>query len=759
MTQLFLNRSFGRFWLAAVLVSLLGAPAAFAAKSISQFGVTWTFDRDYQTGQFANGDYWVVGPVKVTSISPKPASGMHGSMINPGVNGSQGFDSRIRNNPYSADLNVALKMPLTVKPGSSLLSSISHTTKASGDNPQLKTIAILTVLDKAAPAGSFRPPYAGTDKSLRWNKSKLNFSKLRSLPTVGNTPSLASVEKEFERPWIELKTNWTGRYMHPSENQPSYGREIAHTLGKGLLSLQLNYSNAQKETLAIRLVQYGIDVYGAGKAGARWSCDGGHNQGRKMPLLLAGTMLGDNNLLAMADTENGKRFQEDMSTWYVTKSDIGRTLYTKDGRPRVKYIQDDVGIAEWGEKHQIDPSRDGRNWDAYYRTVTGSCTLGHVLTARLMGLEKQWNWAATFDYYDRFWNNEKGNVSNAQNSIQPFVANMWKAYRGAKGGDYTPDNTSTDNIWQNESIKAQTGSFTVSFDMIASKAKMEGVTGLSTGKADAVKDLVAAVRFAPGGFIQATNGSTWQAANTLSYTAGVNYRVVISADVATDKYSVQVTPANGKTVQIANGYKFRATSKKIDNVGFVSISGAHSVQNVSLTTSGKATSPEPEPKAEDSQPKTGSSNSSVLRVNAGGSKFTDKAGRVWAADKGFDSGMTNSVSSAIAGTEDDKLFQTSRYDNAKSAQLLNYKFSLSNGNYTLRMLFAESHNSAKGKRVFDVKAEGRVVVDNLDIYKRVGKNRALTIEVPVKVSDGALNLQFVPGKGNPQINAIEVIRN
>jgi len=44
-----------------------------AATSISQYGITWTFDKDYPTGQFINGDWWVVGPVTVASVSPAPS--------------------------------------------------------------------------------------------------------------------------------------------------------------------------------------------------------------------------------------------------------------------------------------------------------------------------------------------------------------------------------------------------------------------------------------------------------------------------------------------------------------------------------------------------------------------------------------------------------------------------------------------------------------------------------------------------------------
>ncbi|MBX3465197.1 MAG: hypothetical protein KF830_18675, partial [Planctomycetes bacterium] len=40
------------------------------AASVGQWGITWTFDQAYQVGQFCNGDWWVVGPVTVTSITP-----------------------------------------------------------------------------------------------------------------------------------------------------------------------------------------------------------------------------------------------------------------------------------------------------------------------------------------------------------------------------------------------------------------------------------------------------------------------------------------------------------------------------------------------------------------------------------------------------------------------------------------------------------------------------------------------------------------
>lgn len=432
---------FGTRLLIAAVLACVGAGPVPAAVSISQFGITWTFDKSYPSGQFANGDYWVVGPVKIVEISPHSETidgrVINGSMVNPGVGQLQGYDSAAyaQYGPaYDPALNVALGVstanPLTLPAGSSLISSISE---ALADNrPQLKSAAVLTVLAAPAPAGSFRPPYCGTDKTLRWRKSQLDYAKLRSLPKPRPRPKLAQVEASFQRPWLEHNPDWTGRFLHPSDNMPDYGRDMAHALAEGLLSLQLDYTVAEKETLLIRLVQYGIDIYGVAKAGGAWLDLGGHNQGRKMPLLLAATVLGDAEMLAYGDAAKHFIFQEDRQTWFVTAADVGRELVEEEGIVREPYLEADVGLAEWGIKHAVDPRYDGRNWHVPYRMVSCPSTIGHVLTARLMGLERAWNWPALFAYYDRFWEVEKSNRVGGLNQISEFVHVMWSTYRQPK---------------------------------------------------------------------------------------------------------------------------------------------------------------------------------------------------------------------------------------------------------------------------------------------------------------------------------------
>ncbi|MGE9291602.1 MAG: hypothetical protein ACQKBT_11460 [Puniceicoccales bacterium] len=415
------------------VTSWLSSGYTETAQSLSKAGVTWTFSEPREVGQFANGDWWVLGPVTITEISPASVNQQNGSMINPKVWRAQAFDDRVQGNEYDPSLNVATQLPLRIDYPASLLSSISLKEKAVRDNPQLDVIVILTVLLEVPPEGSFRPPYVGDDKTIPGNKSQLDFSILRNLEPVSGAPAdLVQLAQRFELPYIETNPRWTGRYMHPKRNQPAYGRELSRRLGLGLLALQLDYPNEVKEPLYINMVQIGIDFYGAVQGGAHWLADGGHNQGRKMPMLLAGMALADPDILAYADAGEYMIFQEDQQTFYVTQEHIDQPRKTTKKRPLSPYTQEMLGMPEWGIRNYHNPEKSGSNWRAYYRTVSGSTTITHALVARLMGLEEQWNHPAFFDYYDRYWlieSNPETAVGHSKNGIQQFTRSMWEAYR------------------------------------------------------------------------------------------------------------------------------------------------------------------------------------------------------------------------------------------------------------------------------------------------------------------------------------------
>jgi hypothetical protein len=427
-----------------------------AATQVSQFGITWTFDKDYPCGQFANGDHWVVGPVTIARITPSSAAlsdrTMNGSMVNPSpANSSQGYDSSMAYTTYDANLNKALNVssdkPLILPPGSSLVSTIS--VAAAGARPQVQTAAILTVLADAPPSGSFRPPYSGSDKTIRYNKSQLNYSLLKSLLPAGNAPGLGAVERYFERPWIDHQGGWTGRFQHPADNMPDYGDQISRQIGDGALMLHLNFTNSEKETLLVRYVQLGIDLYGIVKAGGtqNWSNDGGHASGRKWPIMFAGLMLNNPAMVTIGSYDTtGVHFGEDDQTFYVSQSDLAiQHYYAPEKTAYTNYVAADIGLPEWGIRHATIPDYDGKNWDAaaYRTTNTANSWAGFVLAAQIMNQKAAWNHAALFDYMDRYMAVEKtlGNAGTGwQRQWSKFAEGMWDAYRTGLGCVWTPTN-------------------------------------------------------------------------------------------------------------------------------------------------------------------------------------------------------------------------------------------------------------------------------------------------------------------------------
>jgi len=415
------------------LLSIYSAlSASQEAGSISQHGITWTFDGDYPVGQYCNGDWWVQGPLSIIQIQPHSTNTegwiKNGSTLNPRIGQEQGFDSSIDVLTYKEEDNVNPSITgedLQVSSGS-LISTVSKQT--ANNRPQLKAAAILTIVEERPPEGAFRPPLVSDSKQSAWTKHDLDYSILQNLPSNSHTPSLAPLIEGTRRPWIELNTSWTGRYIHPSDNQPDYGRDISSLLGTALLALQFDFDALDKEPLFINIVQYGLDVYGSAEAGAVWEDLGGHNHGRKLPLLLAGKALDDAAILQYGNASSHFIFQEDRQTWYVTEEDVGRPLYQKDNRLRETYISSDIGIAEWGEQHTRNPSRDARNWDAHYRDIVGSSIMSHAIAARLMKLENEWNWPAFFDYMDRFYAIGSADSGGGTNFIKELDANIYENY-------------------------------------------------------------------------------------------------------------------------------------------------------------------------------------------------------------------------------------------------------------------------------------------------------------------------------------------
>ena len=468
-----------------LFVILLLCQFTYAEQRVIQFGITWTFDRDYAVGQFSNGDYWVVGPVTIIGIDPPSIRidnrVMGGSMVNPSpkLGSKQGYDSAMygiysSSQDYDPGLNVARPKgldlsefnPLTLGAHSSLVSTISM--EESGHRPQVQTAAILTVLDVPAPEGSFRPPYCGSDKTIRFNKDQLNYSLLVSLKPVSGAPSLITVGGYFERPWLGHIPGWLGYYQHPLDNMPWYGREMATQVGEGALMLHLNFTRRQKETLLIRYVQLGIDFYGVVEDGGKdnWVNNGGIASGRKWPILFAGLVLNDPNMKNIGQKSGDYlysdghgpgyepvdyiHFGEDDQTFYVTRADVDIThspQWKPDPRDtqRIPYKYEDMDLVEWGIRHATAPEDSNKFWGTAYRLgTTANSWAGFALAAHIMqgyaSAKTLWNHDALFDYMDRYMQVQQtvvGSDVDWQRQRSDFLGMMWDAYRAEYGPAWT----------------------------------------------------------------------------------------------------------------------------------------------------------------------------------------------------------------------------------------------------------------------------------------------------------------------------------
>ena len=441
-------------------------PAVQMASSVTRFGITWYFDKAYPVGQFVNGDYWVVGPVTIVDVNPRPSVAPSNEINNLGVNrfgdtglrdnkdrrnGSmvvmspseaQGYDSR--GTTYSA--SVSITFPYTLAADRSLISSISNVVVPSPQMHQalmwssekngyqvMQTAAILTSLAAAPPADAFRPAYMGGNKII-YHLSQLHAERLSTLPAPANLPSFSLFERYYERPWLDhMNGSWVEQWLVPSQNQPAYGREYARIASIASLMLQTNVSQAQKQKLLIGLVQYGIDLRGIAELGGKWNKGGGVTSGRKFPIVFAGLMLGDSSFFNMPSSAI---FHEDTETYYgngwAGMKALWQMVYHHGARLPYMHLNPsqygtyDGGWAETSERYRL--------------CCTTKAWPGQALTTLLMGGKSLWNHDAFFDNVEDWMRKTdlyaagRGGLprpSEEGSSYDAFVDSMWTSYRSA----------------------------------------------------------------------------------------------------------------------------------------------------------------------------------------------------------------------------------------------------------------------------------------------------------------------------------------
>lgn len=447
-------------------------PAALLCAEITRHSVTFAFDKAYPCGTFANGDYWVTptqldGSVAIISITPAYTGAANGFEVNPSSVTYQGFDSTAAD----FDPSIVPALPYSARAGQSVVKAISL---AGDDKTSLDTAVVLTVLGAVPPdngASVFRPPYFGVDKPL-YSTTNLRMDRLPRLAAIPGTPTLADLNKRFERLQLDHQLWWSANRIHPKQNMPNYGASIATDTAVAALRLMIDDDAVAKRMLAIRYSQYGIDLAAARRGGLHFNADGGHRLGRKLVLTLTSLLLDDAGIAALVRDAPYGMYQEDGQLYYsatagkvlfgkqCTESDYWHNQNTGSGS---RDCRDPYGYIDGGEQPGL----------GYQFCCTAKPYKATALVLRLMpDLRCVWTGTDLIDYADRWvafgtwaqpdpyaphgngapdtnaangtgrWPELHGTNADGGYYGEPFADAMWASYRAVATGE--PNCTAAD---------------------------------------------------------------------------------------------------------------------------------------------------------------------------------------------------------------------------------------------------------------------------------------------------------------------------
>ena len=391
-----------------VMLTLTAGP--LRAGSISQYGITWTFDKPYRVGRFVNGDWWMVpdeakGTVTVVSVEPAPsgmgASARNGSMRNPMGALSQSYDGRAER--YTELSKVVF--PLQLAPWDSLMSSISRpdddgirsdvwNRPTSLSRVKLLTMAVLTCMphDSTDLSYKFRPPYSHpfsggpADKPL-YDARNINWSLLPSIAPSPGYPSMAAGIRGFQRVCPMHASAWLGEQIRPVENCGGYYSSQHSAESRYALLMFSDPAIVGDRTELVRnFIQFGIDTLYALRSYDPQDSTRNDRVISKWPMVFAGLMLNDPDMRNIP------------SQAYIKTEE---TSYGP-GWTGADVIRGEHELLHYTSWCAYQTGGSGFKAETYRRQTHSWNWVGTALAARLMNAEAAWDHPAFFDYVDRW---------------------------------------------------------------------------------------------------------------------------------------------------------------------------------------------------------------------------------------------------------------------------------------------------------------------------------------------------------------------
>ena len=338
----------------------------------------------------------------------------NGFMLNPPARMKVAYDSGVQN---WFDPALIQKLPVAMKPGDSLVSTISmpkglmlhaqlrnKIERGVDDSSPIRTAAVLTcVAGRSRRTRSARPSATARQTILLARNLKRELlptcrracrTCLGSSNTSGSPsgPGWEPASSASRSPWKTCRNT---------------GSSTAASSAISALLLCTDLKPEEKEPLLVNFVQVGIDLAGMIRAGhPGWTGFGGHGSGRKLPIVFAGLLLGVDDWASINTAFPKVSFGEDEQTAYgdgwtgakvVFAGHSGIDAATGVGRDRGQRL---------GPLRAHASRRSGKTGqntsESYRRCCTSVGWVAQALALRLMHAEKAWGHDAFLDYVDRW---------------------------------------------------------------------------------------------------------------------------------------------------------------------------------------------------------------------------------------------------------------------------------------------------------------------------------------------------------------------
>ena len=134
------------------------------------------------------------------------------------------------------------------------------------------------------------------------------------------------------------------------------------------------------------------------------------------------------------------------------------------------------------------------------------------------------------------------------------------------------------STFYNHPLPAQSGVFTVTFDVTASSKPISANVGLSAGPATAFSNLAAIIGFDQNGYFNARNGGAYSfTPPTVPYEVGMTYHFRMVINIPTHTYSVFVTPEGGTEQLVASDFAFRTEQSAVASLSNLAVNAGSPV--------------------------------------------------------------------------------------------------------------------------------------------------------------------------------------